>query len=90
MKVWEKSNELKGTNATKEKIAQWSYMNRICPLMFDVGLDIDIPLGDDGYPVENGFVKIAREHCSAYKKCEYGCVEAYLELEFNEVTENDT
>lgn len=34
MKVWEKCNEVKGTNATKDEIANWAYENRICPLQF--------------------------------------------------------
>lgn len=32
MKIWELCNKVKGTNATKETIANWAYMNRICPL----------------------------------------------------------
>ena len=39
MKVWEKCNEVKGTDADVQEIADWAYNNRFCPLMFDVGLD---------------------------------------------------
>ena len=47
MTIWEKCNELKGTTATREQIADWAYMNRVCPLDFDIGLELDVP-----YPPE--------------------------------------
>jgi hypothetical protein len=31
MKVWEKLNQLKGTNATIDTISNWFYINRIYP-----------------------------------------------------------
>jgi len=31
MRVWEKLNELKGADSTKEQIVSWFYMNRIYP-----------------------------------------------------------
>ena len=83
MKVWEKCNEVKGTNETKEEISEWAYFNRICPLMFDCGLDIYEPQ-EDGYPPENGFLKTAREICGKHGKCGMDCLKAYLDSEFIE------
>ena len=40
MKVWEKINELKGTDSTKEQIFNWAYMNRIAPEEFGRGLEV--------------------------------------------------
>lgn len=87
MKVWEKCNEVKGTTATIEEIASWAYENRICPLSFDVGLEIDVPCDDDGYPTQdgNGFVVTALKHCKG-QPCGHDCLMAYLNREFIEVT----
>lgn len=86
MKVWEKCNEVKGTNATIEQIADWAYFNRICPLMFDTGLEIDLPLDKDGYPKPNGFLKTAESVCDVYthngKGCGTDCLMAYLNSEY--------
>lgn len=84
MKVWEKCNEVKGCNATIDEIASWAYFNRYCPLMFDVGLEIDIPLNDEGYPVDNGFLKTAEMICDL--NCGNECLMKYLNSEFIEVT----
>jgi len=35
MKVYEKLNEIKGTDCTAETIADWFYDNRICPCTLD-------------------------------------------------------
>lgn len=83
MKVWEKCNEVKGTDADVQEIADWAYNNRFCPLMFDVGLDIDVPLDEDGYPVENGFLKTAEGLCDG--KCGWDCLIRYLYSEYEEV-----
>ncbi len=88
MKVWEKCNEVKGTKATMQEIANWAWDNKICPLMFDVGLELDLPLDEDAFPVENGFIKTARKVCSK-SKCDYKCLIKYLESEYDEVTENE-
>ncbi len=85
MKVWEKCNEVKGTDADIQMIADWAYMNRYCPLMFDVGLDIDLPLDTDGYPVENGFLKAAQNICDG--NCGIDCLMRYLNSEYVEVQE---
>ena len=91
MKVWEKCNEVKGTNASIDEIAGWGYMNRICPLMFDVGLDIDLPLDEDGDPLPNGFLKAAEAICgimhgeSGTDACGYDCLIRYLNSEYEEV-----
>ena len=85
MKVWEKCNEVKGTNATKDEIANWAYENRICPLQFDVGLELDLPLDEDGFPVENGFIKTARKVCDTKQECGYKCLVKYLGTEYEDL-----
>lgn len=91
MKVWEKCNEVKGTDATIEQIADWAYYNRICPLMFDTGLEIDLPLDDDGYPKPNGFLNTAESVCDVFtnngKGCGFDCLNAYLNSEYKECDE---
>lgn len=93
MKVWEKCNEVKGTDVTIQQIADWAYFNRICPLMFDDGLDIDLTLTEDGYPKPNGFLNAAEKVCDVYmhngKGCGADCLMAYLNSEYVEVGEND-
>lgn len=86
MKVWEKCNEVKGTSATLEQIAAWAYMNRICPLMFDVGLEIDVPLDEDGYPVENCFSATAHKVCHG-NSCGMDCLKEFLNSELEETRE---
>ena len=81
MKVWEKCNEVKGTDATIEQIAGWAYCNRICPLMFDVGLEIDFPLDEDGYPKPNGFLNTADKICE-HNSCGMDCLMKYLNSEY--------
>lgn len=87
MKVWRKCNEVKGTTATIEEIANWAYENRICPLSFDVGLEIDVPMGDDGYPIDdgNGFIRTAHKICEKNGKCGFDCLMEYLNAEFEEI-----
>jgi hypothetical protein len=53
--------------------------------MFDVGLDIDLPLDADGYPVENGFLKTAQNICDG--NCGVDCLMRYLNSEYVEVRE---
>lgn len=83
MKVWEKCNEVKGTNATIEEIASWAYNNRICPMDFDVGLEIDLPLDKDGIPLDNGFAWTAHRVCESFS-CGKECLMAYLNSEYLE------
>ena len=91
MKVWEKCNEVKGTNASIKEIADWAYANRICPLDFDTGLEIDLPLDEDGCPMPNGFLKTAEAICgvmhgdSGTDACNYDCLMLYLNSEYEEV-----
>lgn len=85
MKVWEKCNEVKGTDVSIEVIANWTYINRVCPLTFDIHLELDIPLDDDGYPVDNGFLLTAYSVCNG--KCGYDCLMNYLNSEFDEEAE---
>lgn len=82
MKVWEKCNEVKGTDATREQIADWAYMNRICPIEFDIGLEIDIPLDEDCMPVSNGFLTTAQKICDL--SCSVDCLNRYLDMEYDE------
>lgn len=84
MKVWEKCNEVKGTNATINEIARWAYANRICPLDFDVALEIDLPLDDEGFPKWNGFLNAAEEMCLVFT-CGMGCLMAFLQCDYMEV-----
>lgn len=82
MKVWEKCNEVKGTNASIDEIADWAYANRICPLDFDIGLELDLPLDEDGYPKENGFFGTAQKLCDM--ECGSECLMRYLNSEYRE------
>ena len=77
MKLWELCNKVKGTNTN------WGYMNRTCPLSFDVGLDINIDIDDDGYPKGNVFVNTARKICNN-NECGAHCLMKYLDMEVNE------
>lgn len=83
MKIWEKCNEVKGATSTIKEIENWAYGNRICPLMFDVGLEIDVPTDENGYPIDNGFLKTARKLC-AENNCGIDCLRAYLNAEYEE------
>lgn len=69
MKVYEKINQLKNTNATLEKIAEWGYMNKICPVDFREGLELEYE-----YPQE--LEDIAFKCCSKFE-CN-GCMESFL------------
>lgn len=71
MKVFEKINELKGTNATEKQIADWAYMNRICPIDFEDGLELDCE-----YPKE--LSEIAHK-CCHNEDCSIGCTEQFLQ-----------
>lgn len=82
MKIWELCNKLKGTNTTKKEIENWAYSNRICPLMFDVGLEIDIEVEEDGYPEDTIFSDMAHKICKG--KCGVDCLRKYLDLEVND------
>lgn len=88
MKVWEKCNEVKETEATVEEITSWAYGNRICPLMFDARLEIDIPLDEDGYPIDNGFLRTARKVCE-HNNCRLDCLKEYLNSEYIDIDEKE-
>ena len=79
MKIWELCNKVKGTNVSKKQIENWAYHNRICPLMFDVGLEIDIEVDEDGYPKDNEFSNTAHKICDG--KCGIECLRKYLDME---------
>lgn len=74
MKVWEWCNKVKGTDATKEQIAKWSYMNRICPIEFEQGLE----LKEGKFPAQTA--EIAQAICAA-SKCDAECLDKFLESE---------
>ena len=82
MKIWGLCNKVKGTNEAKETIENWAYMNRICPLSFDAGLDINIGIDDDGYPKDNVFINTARKICNG--ECGFDCLIKYLDMEVEE------
>ena len=79
MKVWELCNRVKETNVTKKEIENWAYTNRICPLMFDVGLEIDVDVDEDGYPKDNVFSDTAHKICNS--KCGIECLRKYLDTD---------
>jgi hypothetical protein len=76
MKVYEKINQLKETNASIEQISSWAYMNRICPLNFGEGLELDCE-----YPKE--LQAIAEKCCSEYT-CSDGCLDGFLNSLYKE------
>lgn len=76
MKVWEKINELKGTNADKKTIANWAYNNKICPREFGEELELDCE-----YPKE--IEDISRRLCDK-NSCGYDCLNEFLESELSE------
>jgi hypothetical protein len=73
MQVFEQINKLKGTNATKDQIAKWSYMNRYCPIEFEEGLELDCD-----YPKE--LYEIAQEYCKT-NECGHECLDLFLSHE---------
>jgi hypothetical protein len=77
MKVYEKINQLKGTEASAEEIASWAYNNRICPLDFDDGLE-EI---NEEYPEQLTFM--AGECCSIHS-CGTECLDDFLNAEYKE------
>ena len=76
MKVWEKCNQLKGTTSSKEQIASWAYMNRICPTDFKWGLELEVE-----YPEEMS--TIADKTC-AESKCNHECLDKFLDSEMEQ------
>lgn len=69
MKVYERICELKDTEVTVEQMADWAYMNRICPVMFEDGLELDCE-----YPKE--LQNIAVAGCDF--DCGFECLEKFL------------
>ena len=85
MFVWEKINELKKCNATKEEIADWSYDNRICPLMMDVGLE----LSENQKHEADMLDKIADSVCHEMSDkngpgCGEECLDSFLDSEWED------
>jgi hypothetical protein len=74
VRVWELCNKIKGTNCTRETIRSWSIMNKICPVEFAINLDCD------GTEVKQIGI-IADKVCSEFGKCDYGCLEKFLDIE---------
>ena len=85
MKIWELCNKVKETNVSKKQIENWAYSNRICPLMFDVGLEIDVELDEDCYPKENEFSNTAHKICDG--ECGIECLRKYLDTEVEKVVD---
>ncbi|MBQ7097761.1 MAG: hypothetical protein IJN96_06745 [Clostridia bacterium] len=76
MQVWEKINNLKGTNASKEQIASWAYSNKICPVEFADELELDCE-----YPSE--LTEISNKLCDN-NTCGFECLTKFLESEVQE------
>lgn len=74
MKVWEKCNELKGATATREQIADWAYMNRVCPVDFDIGLELD----EGQFPA--AITEMAHAVCTE-NSCGMDCLYQFLDME---------
>lgn len=49
----------------------------------------DKTFDEDRLPLENGFLKTARKVCETEISCGYECLMKYLEMEYEEVTENE-
>ena len=80
MKVWEKINELKGTNATLQEIKTWSYMNRVCPLMLEDGLELE----QDFPPELDALIDVA---CDTYPNCN-ACYDGFFSQELEKEWKN--
>lgn len=76
MQVWERINKLKGTTASKEQIANWAYMNKICPIEFGDELELDCE-----YPSE--LTEISNKLCDK-NTCGFKCLTKFLESEVQE------
>ena len=74
MKVYELMNQLKGTEATKEQIASWQYMNRICPVQLTAE-ELEI---EKKFP--EALSEIAEKLCSM-NECGHECLDKFLESE---------
>lgn len=80
MKIYEKINELKGTDATCEIIKNWMYMNRITPCALQDGLELDCE-----YP--NQMDDLAMKLCNDTEMDCYECLNRFLDSEFHEEKE---
>lgn len=76
MKVFEKINQLKETDATMDVISDWAYGNKICPVMFEDGLEIDCDYPEQLYTIAKS--------CCATNDCGVECLEVFLESEYRE------
>lgn len=75
VKVWEKINQLKGTDESYNGIRDWAYMNRICPIIMEDGLELD----EGEYPKQ--LEDIAKKCCEDFSKCSIECLDCYLNSE---------
>ena len=78
MKVWEKINQIKGTDEPRQIIRDWAYMNRICPIAMEDGLELE----PGEYPKE--LENIAWKCCENYTPCTIECLDEYLDSEIKE------
>lgn len=77
MKVYEHINQLKGTNVSLKQMADWGYMNKVCPITFMEGLELGA-----SYPAK--FCVIASAICASHESdCEYSCLTEFLSTEIN-------
>lgn len=75
MKVFEKLNQLKSTNASKEQIATWAYMNRVCPIMFGEELELECKYPKEMSDIANATCKKHISHCGTE------CLASFLDSE---------
>ena len=80
MKVYEKINQLKGTNADLDLIVDWGYHNRICPITMDAGLELD----ENEYPTQLHIhaQKMCQSHIA--ENCGIDCMTDFLNEEYDE------
>lgn len=85
MKVYERINHLKGTDATVEQMANWGLENKVCPVDMDEGLEIE---DCDAYPKQ--LRDIATAVCAAHgcDGCDLTCLTEFLDAEYSGVKMN--
>lgn len=85
MTITEKLNEIEGTNFTPDELESYMYENRILPCMLDSSIEgIEFPI-EAGYPVQNGFLSVARGICKGVQNNCRDCLEKYVRAEYKEI-----
>ena len=73
MKIWELCNKIMETNEPREVIYDWSVMNRICPISFDIELHTT---GKNRKILAN-----AANGCCLFRRCGMDCLNKFLDTE---------